>query len=229
MVRLKKDQQEMGLELTQSKRWDDLKRDICDHAMEYLRRVNHRARALDISLRRPANQAKLAITQRPKAPDSLRGEGCYMDSLQQARHAGRPIWECFKPISKPDGSPGPPSHRHADDTTPARANSRGYCLLARCGGTEHESWMSYRFPLYGGKSGRLGLACLAVVMAIYHSPPHHTACQESQGPQRNHRVQRTPLLPGFGVIHQCWQECGYATRRGSRGPIGDGPSDRRDF
>ena len=151
----------MGPELTQSKRWDDLKRAICDHAMEHLRRVNLRARALEISLRRPANQAKLAITQRPKAPDSLRGEGCYMDSLQQARHAGRPIWECFKPISKPDGSPGPPSHRHADDTTPARANSRGYCLLARCGGTEHESWMSYRFSPVRGEEwpSRLSLSC----------------------------------------------------------------------
>ena len=38
--------------------------------------------------------------------------------------------------------------------------------------------MSYRFSPVPGKSGRLGLVCPAVVMAIYYSPPQ--LCQEAR-------------------------------------------------
>ena len=83
LVRLTGEHRQISPELTHSQRWDDLKRDIRDHATEYLRRVNLRTRALETSLRRSASQARLAFTQQPTAPDSLhRWQQCHGD-LQQ--------------------------------------------------------------------------------------------------------------------------------------------------
>ena len=48
-------------------------------------------------------------------------------------------------------------------------------MLLCWGGTEHESWMSYRFSPVPGEGG---LVCPAVIMAIYYSPPQ--LCQEAR-------------------------------------------------
>ena len=78
--RVTEEQREINPELTRPQRWDDLDRDFRDHATKYLRRVSVRARAPKISLRKSANQARLAIPQRLTAPDSL--QTCHT-ALQQ--------------------------------------------------------------------------------------------------------------------------------------------------
>ena len=66
LVRLTQEQRDIGPESTHSQRWTTSRGDIRDHATEDLR-----ARALKMSLRRLANQARLAFAQRPTAANSL--------------------------------------------------------------------------------------------------------------------------------------------------------------